>query len=368
MKKYIFYAFMAMFSITSMFTLSSCGDDDDEKIEKPNDPEGPDKIPSLEITAPAYDAAHKRYAITLIEGETFQIKAEAFNHEDRTISYFSSDESVARVDKSGHITAVCEGITFIWVKTNLVEKRISVTVKSYAQLMIGHWSIYAYRSDIKDAWEDCIDMNMMYQFNNNGTYSALIGDFETSGTYYVKDTYIHMVNEKKRPENIEIFNYKNGTATFSFYAEGSNDKPTYYFRVGRIPLKSDEAKAMIVGTWQLASSADTYVKEYQQFAEDGNLYYIFEIDKNCPSSSGWYAKYRGKTVGYVGGRTYKVAPTSSDFREGEITMTNDLGGYSTTYYFEHLSQGAFKGSWEKEGFVTFLHVDDLDFTLISQPD
>ena len=68
-------------------------------------------------------------SLEITEGETSKLEATAAGKES-TVSFSSSDESIATVNEEGTVTAIKEGTTTIKATANGVEKTCSVTVKA----------------------------------------------------------------------------------------------------------------------------------------------------------------------------------------------------------------------------------------------
>ena len=112
--------------------VAACGD----PIDGPDTPGNPDTpvtpvTPDTPQTVAVASVSLDLTSLELIEGESATITAtvKPDNTTDKTVTWTSSDNSVATVDQSGRITAVAEGTAVITAKAGDKIATCTITVK-----------------------------------------------------------------------------------------------------------------------------------------------------------------------------------------------------------------------------------------------
>ena len=207
----------------------------------------------------------------------------------------------------------------------------------------------------------------MFEFTADGTYIFSIDRTPMITEKYHSRYNVYLAIESEdNPQTFQIDTYKDDGADLILYNGSSLDA---YYRVARMPETADEAKAMMVGTWRYLYPEFLYDEAYQNFNEDGNLYYIFKVSTSI-SSYYWCYDYRGQTVGYLGCRNYQVVPNASDPTTGKITMQQFFNNETITYEYSCLSKNFFVGKWSSsdDAYERFVRADkEVAYKTVSQP-
>jgi len=132
MRKYFFsfWLLLAISAATAVF--NSCGKDE---FEIPNEPEPPQEIAVTGISL-------NETTLTLVIGESETLAATVTpdNASDKTVTWESSDSTVATVDDNGKVTAVAEGTVTITAKASDKIAECVVTVIDPVEINGVRWA------------------------------------------------------------------------------------------------------------------------------------------------------------------------------------------------------------------------------------
>ena len=211
-------------------------------------------------------------SIELTEGETSKLEATVKGKEE-TVTYSSSDESIATVNEEGTVTAIKEGTTTIKVNANGVEASCEVKVKAKAVVNKSSNSSSNVSSGSSSVGGNSNSGNNSFSggsVNNGGGSSSNGGSVELSYDYASAKQAFDLQNQKRSENglkpliwNEELYNAAKVRAkeivTNWSHTRPNGDRgpdsliPTLYGGIGENLAKGSKTSSSVVNGWMNSS-------------------------------------------------------------------------------------------------------------------